>query len=68
MVSILSLNSSPIKELREETGMSQQQFANYFGLPLRTLQGWEQDRRKPPDYLVELLKRIWELEHTRRLK
>lgn len=64
----MSLNSSPIKELREETGMSQQQFANYFRLPLRTLQGWEQDRRKPPDYLVELLKRIWELEHTRRLK
>lgn len=43
--------------------MSQQQFARYFGLPLRTLQGWEQDRRKPPDYLVELLKRIWELEN-----
>lgn len=62
MVSILSLNNSPIKELREETEMSQQQFARYFGLPLRTLQGWEQGRRKPPDYLVELLKRIWELE------
>ena len=56
----MSLNSSPIKELREETGMSQQQFARYFGLPLRTLQGWEQSRRKPPDYLVELLKKIWE--------
>lgn len=63
MVSILSLNSSPIKELRKQTKMSQQQFANYFGLPLRTLQGWEQDRRKPPDYLVELLKRIWKLEN-----
>ena len=63
MVSILSLNNSPIKELREETQMSQQQFARYFGLPLRTLQGWEQGRRKPPDYLVELLKRIWELEN-----
>ena len=62
MVSILSLNNSPIKKLREETGMSQQQFAKYFGLPLRTLQGWEQGRRKPPDYLAELLKRIWELE------
>lgn len=62
MVNILSLNNSPIKELRKETEMSQQQFARYFGLPLRTLQGWEQGRRKPPDYLVELLKRIWELE------
>lgn len=59
----MSLNNSPIKELRKQTKMSQQQFANYFGLPLRTLQGWEQDRRNPPDYLVELLKRIWELEN-----
>lgn len=64
----MSLNNSPIKELREETEMSQQQFAKHFGLPLRTLQGWEQGRRKPPDYLVELLKRIWELEYARRLK
>lgn len=59
----MSLNNSPIKELRKQTKMSQQQFARYFGLPLRTLQGWEQSRRKPPDYLVELLKRIWKLEN-----
>lgn len=52
-----------IKEFRILTGLTQGKFAGYFGLPLRTLQEWEQERRTPPPYLVELLKRIWNLEN-----
>lgn len=53
-----------VKEFRKETGMSQAKFAEHFGIPLRTLQEWEQERRTPPSYLLNLLKRIWKSETT----
>ena len=52
-----------IKELRNLTGMSQSQFAAYFGISVRTIQEWEQERKSPPAYLVGLLKRILDLEY-----
>ena len=52
-----------IKELRSMTGMSQSKFAAYFGISVRTLQEWEQERKKPPVYLADLLKRILDLEY-----
>lgn len=51
-----------IKEIRTSMGLSQQQFSDYFGIPLRTVQGWECGRRKPPDYIPKLLERVWRLE------
>ena len=51
-----------IQELRKKTGLSQSKFAEYFGLPLRTVQEWEQGRRKPPEYIPKLLERIWNAE------
>ena len=30
-----------VNELRLDVGMSQSQFANHFGIPLRTYQKWE---------------------------
>ena len=51
-----------MKEFRLSTGLSQSKFADYFGIPVRTLQEWEQGRRNPPVYLLGLLKRIWKLE------
>lgn len=53
-----------IQELRAKTGLTQSKFAEYFGLPIRTVQEWEQGRRKPPDYILKLLERIWNLETT----
>ena len=35
--------------LRKRLGLSQAEFARRFFLNLRTLQGWEQGRRKPED-------------------
>lgn len=52
-----------MKEFRNSTGLSQGQFSEYFRIPIRTLQEWEQGRRNPPPYLLELLKRIWKLEN-----
>lgn len=59
-----------IKELREQTGMNKVQFATYFNIPYRTLQGWESgtetSSRSCPDYLLELMQ--YKLEKENKLK
>jgi len=49
-----------VRALREKTGLSQDEFADRYGLSLRTLQQWEQ-RRRVPDGPARLLLRIIEL-------
>lgn len=44
-----------IKELRQQTRLTQTAFAKYFEIPLRTVQDWEAGKRKPPEYLVKLM-------------
>ena len=45
-----------IKELRLSTGMTIQEFSDYFNIPRRTIENWEGGQRKPPVYVVELIK------------
>lgn len=47
-----------IKEMRKQENLSQSQFAGKYGIPIRTLQEWEQERRRPPDYTVNMLARL----------
>lgn len=42
-------------ELRKRTGMNRREFAEYFGIPYRTLQDWELGNRNMPDYLLRLM-------------
>ena len=51
-----------IAELRKQTGMSQSKFAAYFEIPVRTVQDWEQGKRKPAPYIPKMMKRILDLE------
>lgn len=44
-----------IKALRSQTNLSQSKFANAVGIPVRTIQKWEQGERVPPDYVVKLI-------------
>lgn len=44
-----------IQEIRALTSLSQPQFSERYHIPLPTLRKWEQGKREPPDYLVELL-------------
>lgn len=44
-----------IKSLREASGMTQQAFADYFGIPKRSIENWEGGQRKCPDYLLNLM-------------
>jgi len=39
--------AQPVRQLRERLSMTQQEFALQFGIPIRTLQKWEQDERCP---------------------
>lgn len=47
-----------IKEIREYSGISRAEFSRIYGVPVRTLEDWEAEKRKCPDYLIELLYRI----------
>ena len=46
-----------IKGIRALTGLSQSKFAGRYGIPVRTLQGWEAGK-KVPDYVLVLLDRV----------
>jgi len=47
-----------VKELRTKLGLSQEAFSERFGISLRTLQQWEQDRRLPDGQAALLLRVI----------
>ena len=36
-----------VRRIRRKAGMSQSEFASYFGVSVRTVQDWEQGRRVP---------------------
>lgn len=35
--------------------MTRKQFVDYFGIPYRTIQDWELENRKCPEYLITLM-------------
>lgn len=41
------IETPPIVEARQRAGLSQSEFAELLGVSVRTLQDWEQGRRKP---------------------
>jgi len=45
-----------IRRLRTESKMTQEQFANYFEIPKRSIENWETRARKCPEYLEKLIK------------
>lgn len=50
------------KELREKSRMNKTQFAEYFGIPYRTVQNWEAGVNKCPEYLLKLME--YKLDHA----
>jgi DNA-binding transcriptional regulator YiaG len=50
-----------IRELRATLRLSQAQFAHNFGIPIRTLEKWEQGTRKPDHAVRSYLKVIAEM-------
>lgn len=60
--------SEQIRELRKRTGLSQSKFSAKFGIPVRTLQQWEQGISAPPEYLVRMMEYIMLLEEKGPIK
>jgi putative transcriptional regulator len=49
---------SGIRAIRERTSLSQSEFARLIGVSVKTLQNWEQDRRRPIGPAATLLRII----------
>lgn len=53
----VTIKMNEIKNIRENRKISQSAFAAEFGIPLRTLQEWEQGRSAPPVWAAGLIRR-----------
>lgn len=49
------LDEVTIKDLRNETGLSRQEFCDNFDIPYRTLQSWELGDREMPAFAKRLM-------------
>ncbi len=52
----VSVSLPPAARVRKASGLSQVEFAEVLGVSVRTLQDWEQGRRKPSGAAATLLK------------
>ena len=52
----ISVTLPPAARVRQATGLSQAEFAEILGVSVRTLQDWEQGRRKPSGAAATLLR------------
>ena len=52
------VNSSGIRAIRARTRLPQSEFARLIGVSVKTLQNWEQDRRRPTGPAAALLRII----------
>lgn len=52
------IGASGVRTIRERTKLSQSEFAHLIGVSVKTLQNWEQDRRRPAGPTAALLKII----------
>lgn len=43
------------KFIRKMSGMNRVDFANWLGIPYRTMQEWELERRLMPEYVLRLI-------------
>ena len=44
-----------IWKIRKQLNLTQTEFGNLWGIPLRTIQHWENGDRKAPDYILKLI-------------
>jgi putative transcriptional regulator len=55
-VRVFTFPADDVKKIREKFGLSQQKFAELFGISIATLKNWEQGRRKPSGSATVLLR------------
>jgi putative transcriptional regulator len=54
----LKIEAPGVRAIRERTSLSQSEFAQLIGVSVKTLQNWEQDRRRPTGPAAALLRII----------
>lgn len=54
----LVIGAAGVRTIRERTKLSQSEFASLIGVSVKTLQNWEQERRRPAGPAAALLKII----------
>lgn len=47
-----------IKEIAAAAGMSMRKLADRFGIPHRTMENWATGVRKPPEYVINMMREI----------
>ena len=52
------IGSSGVRAIRKRTRLSRSEFADLIGVSVKTLQNWEQDRRRPTGPAAALLRII----------
>ncbi|MEO8660278.1 MAG: NadS family protein [Bryobacteraceae bacterium] len=52
------VEAAGVRAIREKTSLSQSEFANLIGVSVKTIQNWEQDRRRPTGPAAALLRII----------
>src|SRR5260370_15495370 len=52
------VEAAGVRAIRERTSLSQSEFADLIGVSVKTLQNWEQDRRRPNGPAAALLRII----------
>jgi putative transcriptional regulator len=53
-----AIEAAGVRAIRERTSLSQSEFASLIGVSVKTLQNWEQDRRRPTGPAAALLRII----------
>lgn len=44
-----------IREARKAAGLTQKGMSDLLGIPKRTIEGWEEGTRKPPEWIERLV-------------
>ena len=50
-----SFEKISVSDICERCGMNRKSFAEYFGIPYRTMTDWERGERQMPEYLLRLM-------------
>lgn len=50
--------TTAIRELIKNSDKTQKEFAEYFGIPKRTIENWATGARKCPEYVVRMMAKI----------
>lgn len=51
-----------LREICVAYGYTQTELSRRFDIPLRTVQGWHNETRKPPEYVLRMISEILEKE------